>query len=70
METSPEIKAKLEAEVGKLQAWPDKLGADVSENLRNMRAQLEDFKGTDTQQIFPRSSISSVRSPCAETTEA
>ena len=62
-ETSPEIKAKLKAQVDKLQSWPGKLEADVSESLRNMRAQLEDLRGTDAQQTFPRSSISSVRSP-------
>ena len=47
-EASPEIKAKREADAGKLQVWPDKLEADASESLRSMQARLEDLKGTET----------------------
>ena len=45
-----------------LQTWLDMLEADVSAQLHNMRAQLEDLRALRQQQTFPRSSISSVRS--------
>ena len=35
-------------------AWLDKLEADVSENLRNMQARLEDLKGTETAATLSR----------------
>ena len=61
-EASPWIKAKLGAEFETLQAWLDKLEADVSVHRHTMRAQLEDLRALRQQQTFPRSSISPVRS--------
>ena len=40
--------AKMGAEIETLQAWLDKLEADVSVHLHTMRAQLEDLRALKT----------------------
>ncbi len=44
----------MEAEIEKLQAWLDRLEADVSENLRNRKARHEDLKGAETAETISK----------------